>query len=285
MKRFFLLSFFVLLSAVLIFAQSPSIGGFNVYYGHLHNHSNLTDGNGSPEYAYEYAKNNAGLDFFSLGDHAEALTANEYKRMKKAANAANEDGVYTTFYSFEWSGVTHGHVLVVNADDYCTSLQSATNSFGKFIDWLSVRECVAIFNHPGRHDVVGNEFLHFNYKPIEQMVGMELWNKNDAFNRYYYNNGYYSNDENRGYFDEAIARGWKIGASGADDNHGGNWGTRNDYRMAILSTKLTRNDLYAALKARRFYSTLDKNLALSFKIDGNEMGSTIVGGDSKININ
>jgi hypothetical protein len=69
---------------------------------------------------------------------------------------------------------------------------------------------------------------------------MELWNKNDAFSTYYYNDGYYTNDGNKGYFDEANVRDWKIGAAGANDNHSGTWGTENNYRLAVLATAKTK---------------------------------------------
>ena len=84
-------------------------------------------------------------------------------------------------------------------------------------------------------------------------------------------------DNNKSYFDEANSRGWKIGASGSGDNHFGTWGTAFPYRLAVLSNNLTRTDLLEAMRARRFFSTLDKNISLSFKINGMEMGSTIVG--------
>ncbi|XOF33095.1 MAG: hypothetical protein ACL93V_13925 [Candidatus Electrothrix sp. YB6] len=62
---------------------------------------------------------------------------------------------------------------------------------------------------------------------------MELWNKNDDFD--YYTDGYYSSDGNKGHFDEALIRGWYIGASGSDDNQQGTWGTRNDFRIGVLA--------------------------------------------------
>lgn len=48
--------------------------------------------------------------------------------------------------------------------------------------------------------------------------------------------------------------------------------------MAILATNKSRATLFAAMKARRFYSSRDKNLALSFKCNGAEMGSKVAGG-------
>ena len=270
---------FSALSSVAMAASS--ISNWNVYYGHLHNHSTISDGSGSLDQAYSYARDVAGLDFFSTGDHAEQISSSEWNNTKNVANSYNQDGVFTTFYAFEWSSGSHGHVLVVNSDDYCTSAQSATNTFSELLTWLSSRETIAFFNHPGRES---NAFNHFDGTVSDKVVGMELWNKTSGFDTYYYNDGFHANDGGMGYFDEALLRGWKIGASGAEDNHGTNWGTRVPWRMAILANSLTRADLYAAMKQRRFYSTLDKNIGLLFEMDSQPMGSTVNGGINNIAI-
>jgi hypothetical protein len=43
---------------------SPSIGGYNVYFGQFHSHTSVSDGKGTPSEAYQYARDTAGLDFF-----------------------------------------------------------------------------------------------------------------------------------------------------------------------------------------------------------------------------
>jgi hypothetical protein len=278
MKQRSMVLLLTILVGISLSAQSPSIGGYNVYYGSIHNHCSHSDGVGTADQAYNYARNTAGLDFFSLADHAESVSSTEWAATKTAANAYNLDGVFTAFWGFEWSHSTQGHVAVIQSDDYCASNQTATNSFNNLLTWLSARECVAFFNHPGRQNSTGVEFNHFTNTPSDKFVGMELWNKNEKFDQYYYTDGYYPNDGNLSWYDEALTRGWKIGASGAEDNHTGDWGTRTNNRMAILATNLTRTDLYNAMKERRFFTTTDKNLALSFKINGSEMGSTIIGG-------
>jgi predicted metal-dependent phosphoesterase TrpH len=251
---------------------------YNVYYGSLHNHTDISDGAGTPCQAYAYAKNTAGLDFFGLADHAESITSTEWTTAKNAADSYNQDGTFVTFYGFEWSHSTYGHVAVINTTDYCKSSSSTTNTFGKLVTWLSARNGVAFLNHPGRQDSTGVEFNHFTTAPSSKFVGMELWNKNDAFNTYYYNDGYYTNDGNKGYFDEANSRGWKVGAAGANDNHTGTWGMENSYRLAVLATSKTRASIYDALQNRRFFTTLDKNLTLSFELNEAQMGSTISAG-------
>jgi subtilisin family serine protease len=248
---------------------------YNVYYGHLHNHSNVSDGTGTPASAYDYAKNVAGLDFFGLADHAFMISSNGWNSIKAAANAYNQDGVFATLWGFEWSSNGNwGHIAVINTPDYCTSVDSATDTFDELVSWLATRDGIAFFNHPGREDDNHREFNHFNSQPSDKFVGIELFNKSDGFSVYYYNDGYYSNDGNKSYYDEALERGWDIGASGSEDNHDGTWGTQTDYRMAVLAEAKTRTAIYNAIKERRFFSTLD-NIALSFELGGQQMGSIV----------
>jgi len=274
--KLFLLNLFLLL-CITLNATSPSIGGYNVYYGHLHNHTSYSDGAGTPADAYNYAKNKAKLDFFGISDHDNYLDSIKWSDTKKQADAFNQDGVFSTFYGFEWSSnENYGHVTVVGTPDYTTT--TITNTFENLKTWLSTRQGIAFFNHPGRENAYNKEFDHFKGTLSTKFVGIELWNKTDGFDTYYYNDGYTSNDNSKGYYDEALGLGWKVGASGSGDDHNGTWGNAEDSRLAILSGSLTRADLWEALQARRFYSTMDKNLALSFKINNKEMGSTLTPG-------
>jgi hypothetical protein len=97
-------------------AQHPGIGGYNVYYGSLHNHSNVSDGSGTPATAYNYARNTAHLDFFGLSDHSTYLTTAQWTDVRNQADASNQDGIFTTFYGFEWSSKAgYGHITVFTA--------------------------------------------------------------------------------------------------------------------------------------------------------------------------
>jgi len=257
--------------------QSLLAGGYHVYFGTLHNHSNVSDGLGTPHEAYYYAFRYSDFDFFGLADHDLKIEPSEWEAMKKAADEFNRDGVFITFRGFEWSGDA-GHVAVINSDEYCSCNVAPENTFTGLLNWVNRHECVAFFNHPGREDEYHNEFNHFTDTPLDKLVGMELWNGRSDFSRYFYNDGYFTGDSRLSFFDEALSRGWRIGAAGSEDNHRGDFGNFTRKRMAVLADTLTRSALYGALKSRRFYSTLDKTMALSFKVDGNEMGSVIHAG-------
>jgi hypothetical protein len=255
-------------------AQPPQIGGYHVYYGNIHNHCDFSDGKGSVTDAYQAAKFSAKMDFFSLSDHGEMLTSYEWSSMKATAATYNEDNVFTAFWGFEWSSPTDGHLTIIGSDDYCSCLYPGISNFKGVNTWLNSRSCAAFLNHPGDFDTFNDEFNHITTSISERVVGMELWNGGTGFSRYYYNNGYYPNDGGLGYYDEALLKSWRIGASGAEDNHNATWGM-GQFRMAVLANSLTQDSIMKAFKARRFYSTLDRNIEMSFKINGNEMGSTI----------
>jgi len=275
MKKFNLI---LVLSAFVMLATNAV--GYNVYYGQLHSHTHLSDGYGSPDKAYKYARDTAGLDFFSIADHCSypyengGLTESEYEDMISVAESYNKDGIYVTFWGYEWTSdstawggpdtlLGKGHITIINSPDHCDATDEATNELNELVDWMSTRDCVAFFNHPGQYDTT---FDYFNIDYTDKIVGMELWNRNGD----YYGSGFW--------YHEAMDKGLYIGAAGSQDNHDLNWGTLNEWRMAILAPELTRASLLYAIKARRFYSSRDKNLVLSFTCDGAQMGSVIEAG-------
>jgi len=261
-----------------------SIGGYNVYYGQLHSHTSISDGWGTPAKAYKYARDTALLDFFSIADHCSypytgGMTTKKYNDMKTTANSYNQDGVFTTFWGFEWTSddpswggpptlLGKGHITIINSPDFCKATDEATNDLNELANWMSTRDCLGFYNHPGEY---GYDFDNFTATFTNKICGMELWNRS---------NNYYVNDPEVGqkWYDEAIGHGWYIGASGSQDNHWGGWGTDNEWRMAVLASSKTRAVIYAAMQARRFYSSRDKNLGLSFKCNSAEMGSQVAAG-------
>lgn len=256
---------------------SPSIGGHNVYYGDLHSHTSLSDGSGTPDQAFTHARDAGKLDFFGVSEHdywPEDMTDQKWNTLKDAANTHNQDGTFVAFWGFEWTsdvppdGLGLGHFTVVNSEDYCNSTKEPTRTLNQFVTWLSTRDAVAIFNHPGQYNTTFDEFI---FDHTDNIVGMELWNRSQD---YYSKTGFHGD----GYFDEALREGWRIGAAGGQDNHGTDWGTKNEWRIAVLAPKKTRASIFEALKARRFYSSRDKNLALSFICNGSQMGSSVGAG-------
>jgi hypothetical protein len=179
---------------------------------------------------------------------------------------------------WQTGGLAQGHLTIVNSEDYCISSCEPTRTLDQLVAWLSTKNAIAFFNHPGQYETT---FGHFEFSHSDKIVGMELWNRSED---YYTNDGYDHDDGGLGFFDEAIERGWYIGAGGGHDNHDRNWGTLSEWRLAVLASEKTRESIYAALQARRFFSSRDRNLALSFQCNSAQMGSRIRAGALRFHI-
>lgn len=184
--------------------RRQSIGGYNVYFGTLHNHSNVSDGLGNPYEAYYYAYRYSNYDFFGLADHDLMMEEPEWEAIKKTAGEFNKDGVFTTFLGGEWS-CDAGNVVVINSEEFCSCNVEPENTYRGLLNLANSHECVAFFNYPGREDMYNNEFNHFTDCPSEKFTGIQLWNGRDEFSRYYYNEGYYEDDGGKSFYDEAIS--------------------------------------------------------------------------------
>jgi hypothetical protein len=263
-------------------AQPQSGVHYGIYFGYLHAHSELSlDASGSPEDAYQNARDLGGLDFFGLTDHGEYLIIwpwqNKWQRMKDAAKDANDPGFYVTLWGFEWSNPVLGHINVTNTPDFTNSI--STFGITRLYDWLIQQSGgFGRFNHPGDYDFIRLELLHLKPYPdaVDQMVGIENYNGSDGFDDYYYSGSWWSFIP-FSYWDVGNLRRWYLGSLGGQDNHSEDWGFRNEFRTAVLAEELTRKSIVDAYMSRRFYATEDKDLHLDFRCQGYPMGSRLSG--------
>ncbi len=260
---------------------------YQTYFGFLHAHSHLSDGEGTALEAYEFARDQGGLDFFGLTDHGELLFVSwpcndKWERLVAAAEATYAPGSYVTFWGFEWSNPLLGHVNILQSVDFTHTL--ARIRMVDLYEWLVERpQAFARFNHPGRFglevagiDVV-RELDHLDLHPpaVPQMVGLEVTSKDDGFQHFYYEGRW--GDDPRSFLDVGLQKGWQLSPVTGQDNHQREWGTRNDFRTAVLAEELTRESILDAYTKRRVYATEDKDLFLDFRASGFPMGSRLTG--------
>lgn len=158
---------------------------------------------------------------------------------------------------------------MIGTPGWCNAGSSSCDTLNEFVSWLNSQPAgLAIMNHPGQYG--SSAWNNFVFPQSPRIIGLELWNRN---NDYFLRTG----QSGKRYFDEALQKGWRIGAGGGQDNHDRSWGTMNGARMAVLATELSRNGIMEALASRRFYTTLINGVRVSFKCDGKEMGSVISG--------
>ena len=254
---------------------------YNIYFGYLHAHSELSDGEGTAMEAFTYAHDQGNLDFFALTDHGELLCIwpweNKWEQLVNAAEATYQPGTYVTLWGFEWSNPLLGHINVINTADFTGSISHFLLS--AIYDWIIDRpEAFGRFNHPGDFDFLHMEFYHLQCyaAAVPQIVGIELWNGLKSFDVYYYQNNWWPFID-YSYWDVGNMRDWYLGALGGQDNHSSDWGMLNDFRVAVLAESLTREAIIDAYQNRRFYATEDNNLYLDLRCHGYPMGTRLSG--------
>ena len=283
------------------------IEDYGLYFGQLHAHTNLSDGTGTVEQAFEHAADVPNLDFLALTDHsnsfegqsglpsagtthlgdenAEEVNASWREGREGARNITAQEGDFVGIYGFEmtWSGGAPGHINTFNSEGF-ENRNAAPYKKGDnyevleaYYDTLNANpETISQFNHPG--DTFG-DFMDFAlYDPVidNQITLIEVGNGEGAIG----SSGYFPSYS---YYTRALDKGWHVAPTNNQDNHKGNWGDSNTARSVVLSDGLSEEAIYDAMKNYRVYATEDNDLSILYSLNGNAMGS-ILDEQEKINI-
>ena len=284
------------------------------YFGQLHSHTQYSDGAGPLTDALHYVENlpaSANVQFVAFTDHSNYFDSSSspnveaalydtslvkdsdanhsWKTYKDTIAKFNEDnaGSMVAIGGFEmtWSGGP-GHINTFNTPGIVSrnnkTLNNKTDDAGMkaYYALLSQAEgatSISQFNHPGT--TFGN-FKDFNYwDPVidSRMYMVEVGNGEGAIGA----GGYYPSYEQ---YIMALDKGWHLAPTNNQDNHKGKWGNANDARDVILTDDFSEQGIYEAIRALRMYATEDKNLELTYTVNGLMMGSSITEIPDKLNV-
>lgn len=255
---------------------------WNLYFGQLHAHTDISNGAGSVEEAFQYASQVDGLDFFAVTDHSDSfdnadmgaidadgadISADWAAGKQAAASVTNGDFVGLFGFEMTWPEDKQlGHISTFNTPGWQTrdqadfeNVPTALENYYKAL--TSVPGSVSQFNHP---DTVHGDFERFDhYSPQYDAVVslLEVAGEDGVVDCEYY--------------DLALDKGWHVAPTNNQNNHKGQWGDASDARTVVLAKSLTEEALYAAMKDRRVYATQDSDLAIYYELNGTVMGSII----------
>lgn len=256
----------------------------NLYFGQLHSHTNLSDGTGTVDEAYQYADNVAGVDFLAITDHSnwfdndtkanitDGSASTKWNTGKDAANKYNVNGEFVAIYGYEmtWSGSTggYGHINTFNTEGFESRSNSKMNLQAYYNVLKTQQQSLAQFNHPGKTFGDFGDFAYYD-KAIDNVINLiEVGNGEGEIG----SSGYFQSYE---YYTRALDKGWHLAPSNNQDNHKGKWGNANTGRTVIEASELTRDGIYDAIRNRRAYATEYENLRISYEVNGNTMGSIL----------
>ena len=127
-----------------------------VRWADLHGHSGLSDGTGTPDDWYRYAREVAGLDVAALTDHdhfgVRFLDEENGLWEELVATAArhHDPGAFVTLPAFEWTSWIHGHRHVLHFADtgpLLSSLDEATERPDQLWDALRGLPAITLAHH------------------------------------------------------------------------------------------------------------------------------------------
>ena len=255
---------------------------WNLYFGQLHAHTDISNGAGSVEEAFQYASQVDGLDFFAVTDHSDSfdnadmgaidadgadISADWAAGKQAAASVTGEDFVGLFGFEMTWPEDKQlGHISTFNTPGWQTRDQADFENVPTALEnyytaLASVPGSVSQFNHP---DTVHGDFERFDhYSPQYDAVVslLEVAGEDGVVDCEYY--------------DLALDKGWHVAPTNNQNNHNGQWGDASEARTVVLAKSLTEEALYAAMKDRRVYATQDSDLAIYYELNGTVMGSII----------
>lgn len=255
---------------------------WNLYFGQLHAHTDISDGTGSVEEAFQYASQVDGLDFFAVTDHSDSfdnagagaigkdgadISADWAAGKQAAASVTGEDFVGLFGFEMTWPEDKQlGHISTFNTPGWQTRDQEAftnvTTALENYYKALTtVPGSVSQFNHPD--DIHGDfeRFDHYSPKYDAAVSLLEVAGEDGVVDC--------------GYYNLALDEGWHVAPTNNQNNHDGQWGDVSSARTVVLAKDLTEEALYAAMKDRRVYATQDSDLAISYELNGAVMGSIL----------
>lgn len=266
--------------------QEEAISGeWNFYFGLLHAHTDISDGLGTVEEAFQYAYGVEDLDFFAVTDHSESLenaagsididgrqVSAQWAAGKAAAEAVTDETFVGIFgYEMSWpEDRSLGHISTFHTpgweswdagtpndrnDDYFVTLPRYYEAL------TTVPDSISQFNHPGHTH--GN-FRNFrDYSPAyDQVIHLiEVGSGDEVCDEAAYH--------------KALDAGWHLAPTINQNNKEGAWGDASSVRTVILAKALTENALYEAMRDHRVYATEDQDLQILYRLNGAVMGGIL----------
>lgn len=241
---------------------------YNLYFGLMHAHTDLSDGQGTMEEAFSHAAAVEDLDFFAVTDHSNSPTPEEWAAGFAAAETVtNEEFLGLFGYEMTWPEESRiGHIVALGtrtllSRDQAEFANPATGLEAYYQALTKLPNSVSMFCHPGKRFGDFQSFGHYTPDYDDRIHLLEVASGEEAS----------SWDQ----YGKALDSGWHLAPAISQNNHNGLWGDADQSRTVILTDDLTEASLLEAIRKRRVYATEDRNLHLYWELDGCPMGGIL----------
>jgi len=201
----------------------------------------------------------------------------EWNAVQEATRRFNSDGSFVTFPGYEWQGDgSPGDHNVFFLREGAPVF--VVDSLSELYRNLRGMDALAIPHHvgyrPGRR---GRDWSVWDpeLSPFAEIYSIHGCSETDEEWIGLRNNYHMGPGQSGGTYQDALDRGYRLGAVCSTDNWGDMPGRHGNGRMACLASELTRESLWDAFKARRVYGVTGDRIELDFTLNGAPMGSVV----------
>jgi len=254
-------------------------------WGDLHGHSRRSDGTGTPDDYFSYARDVARLDIIALTDHDHwsARPLDEHPELAEsilqAALRFHEPGRFVTIPGYEWTNWLYGHRHVLYFEETApifSAIDPATDRPDELWEALRGKPALTFAHHSAGEPVATNWF----YRPdpiLEPLTEISsVHGMSEAADAPLPVLGAIPGNFVR----DALLHGYRLGFVGSSDSHDGHPGlahlvTGQSGLAGIFTESLDRGALLAAMRQRRTFATNGIRPWMEVFIDETFMGSSL----------
>ncbi len=246
---------------------------YRLYWGETHTHTGMAEGQGSIGRSYQFAQEDARLDFMGLSEHDIWLDDREWQAMRQAVESNTVPGEFVAFLGYEWTlrrqWGGHHNVFFRSPDSSRVGAQVAPTLTGLY-EGLRARygtEDVLIIPHAHQ---AGD--WRTNDPEMETMIEiMSMHGTFEWFGNYY------------------LRQGHQVGFLAASDDHrsrpGYSWTSSRQPNSSlsqfgglagVQAGRKTADAIFDALKRRQAYAVTDaQRIILEMDMNGAGMGDRL----------
>jgi hypothetical protein len=256
-----------------------------VVWADLHGHSQLSDGSGTPEDYFGYARDVAALDVAALTDHDHwgmrfmDQVPDMWNEVREAAQRFDEPGRFVALAGYEWTSWLYGHRHVLFFSDQGEVLSSMDPRYQtppQLWEALAGHTAIAVAHHSAGGPV--STSLDFipdpDIEPVIEIVSVH--GSSEAYD----SPGRIYDPVEGNFVRDILDRGFRFGFIGSGDSHDGHPGLAHlaspgGGLAALFTEEVDRDSVLRALRQRRVYATNGPRIWLRLWIDEHPMGSVL----------
>ncbi len=285
-----------------------------LFWGDIHVHTEYSDGRGTPESNYRYARDVVGLDFCAMADHTRGFSDDTWFKYQVTSRQFNDRGRFVTLLGFEWSPppgdcvplneiAGQDHINVYYANDSGPLIRhSYTREERPSYLYESLRripEQAITISHPHlqTNGTRRRDWTYFD-KELEPVVEIySAWSSSEMLGRgNTFPPGKTANNANpdasNNSVQDALRMGHRLGIVAGSDGHDGfagrsrmhipgysPWGGEHLYYpgglTAVYAPELSRAAVFQALNQRHCYGTTGQRIIVQFHVNDHQMGDEV----------